>query len=159
NGRSFLPTWTDHSLASIRIKESHLDDPANLDCFVKMVRNRVRLTAGSSNHTLIALRSTSVTSERLQELGSRLQAGDTWNRYSSEHVANLGACAPTAKVLSEATRWVDGTMPMSGTEWSEVPFSTNSFRPPIVRPRHLGNLSHVPADLTQGCWSYDLDIE
>jgi hypothetical protein len=159
NARSHLAVWLDNSLVTLKMSKSDIEDPDLFTAITSIIRNRIHVSAGSSNNSHITVRSATHTQEELDQIVAQFRQADQWNIYSSDRIESVDACAPNLTVLTPAQRHVDEGAPFRSSDWHEITFSEESFRPPLIAPRHIRDVPSLPALLNRGAWALDLDMQ
>jgi hypothetical protein len=160
NALHLTPVWLDGGIAAFKVSKDDLDDTDRFNAIVNIIKNRVYLpVGGNASHAHIVLRSASLSASELEQIAVRLKAANSFNAYTSEHIASIDALVPSASALEQARQHVEPGSPFQPRDWHEVTFGENAFRPPIVLPRHLRDAPQLPPGAKQGLWQLDLDIE
>jgi hypothetical protein len=160
NGLHHTPAWLSGKVATLKVSQEDLDDADRFNAIVNIIKNRIHHPISSNaSHAHIIVRSASVPANELEQIAKRLHAADKFNAYTSEHLHSVDAPVPLPSALENARYHVEPGLPFQSCDRHEVIFNENSFRPPIVLPRHLRDSPQLPAIAKQGYWQLDLDIE
>jgi hypothetical protein len=160
NSLHLMPVWLSGGITALNVSKDDLNDADRFNAIVNINKNRVYLpTGGHTHHAQIAVRSASLPARELEQIANRMRAADKFNAYTYEHIASIDAVVPSASALQHARQHVEPGSPFEPSDWNEVTFAENAFRPPIVLPRHLRDTSQLPSGAKQGLWQLDLDIE
>jgi len=157
NARSLQPVWLDGSIVTLKISPADVDQPDIFAAILEIIKNRIHVRPGSSNNS-ITVRSASLALDQLGEIQNKFRASDQWNIYTFAKLDSIDACAPDGLALSQAMRDVEDGPPFARSDRHEVVFSEDTFRPPVVAPRHLREIRPLPSGVS-GAWALELDIE
>jgi Natural resistance-associated macrophage protein len=80
-------------------------------------------------------------------------------RVTGRGLDTIDQCCPETQALVNAQDDVESAGVFRANDWHETTFSETSFRPPLIRPRHLRDAPAGAASLVEGAWALDLDIE
>jgi hypothetical protein len=158
NARSHLDVYLDGGLVTLKMSKADIDDEETFAAIIKIIRNRIHVSH-SQNNSEIAIRSASHTAEELEGMVARFRAADRWNRYSSQPIDSIDQCCPGLGVLETAMRHVEDRGVFQSSDWHETTFSDETFRPPLIAPRHIRGAPTSPFGGNRGTWALDVDIK
>jgi hypothetical protein len=160
NGLHHTPVWQQGNIVALKVAEADLNDPVRFQSIVSLIKARVYLPLGGNvSHSQIVVRSASVPQAVLDQIASRLKAVHPFNAYTAEHLPSIDALVPSARALEHARQHVEPGSPFQAGDWHEFSYGDQGFRPTTVLPRHLRDMSQLPANVKQGLWQLDLDME
>ena len=159
NARSHIPVWLDHDLVALNVTKQDLDQPEFFTALAEIIKTRTNVTSGSGGQAYVTLRSSSLPVAELTALVERFKAANTWKIFSAQAIEGIDHCVPTDKILQHATRHAERGLPFRTPDWHEITYTGESLRPPTILPRHLREVSPLPAAARQGLWAQDIDIE
>jgi hypothetical protein len=160
NALHLTPVWLNADITTLKASKDDLNDADRFNAIVNIIKKRVYLPVGSNaSQTHITVRSATLPASELEQIVQRLRAADTFNVYTSDHIASIDAPVPSASALKDARQHVEPGSSFQPHDSHEVTFAENAFRPPVVQPRHLRDTPLLPRSAKEGLWQLDLDIE
>ena len=158
NIRSYYPMWLDRNLVVLLVSKKELDQPYIFQSVCSILRWRNRVTTGSESQTTVCIRSMSIPVEELQQIFERIKDENIWLRRKPECLKEIDEIAPKREALAHSDRLVWGAI-FQPDDWHEIVHTETEFRPPVVAPSHLREISPLAGEIRQGMWAQDLDIE
>jgi len=160
NALHLTPVWINGGIVTLKVSKDDLADVDRFKAIIKIIKRRIDLpVSGNGSFVQVVVRSASLPEGELEHITQELHAADGFNVYTHEHIASIDAIVPSATAFKNATRHVEPGSPFRPSDWHEVIFAENVFRPPIVLPRHLRDAPQFPVSAKQGLWQVDLTIE
>lgn len=158
NARSHLDVYLDSSLVTLKMSKADIDDDAIFYAITTIIRNRIHVShTGNNSH--LTIRSASHSVEELDAVLARFREADNWNLYTRQRIDSIDQCCPEPLAIANALHHVEDRGIFQASDWHETTFSEESFRPPLVWPRHIRDAPAAPDPITRGVWALDLDIE
>lgn len=157
NCRSYQPVWLDNSIVTLKLARQDIENAESFAAIVGIIKDRIHIAEGGSNNSVV-LRSASLPLAELEAVQDRFRTADKWNRYSAARIDSVDACAPDNVALRQAGILVEAGTPFQPSDWQELTYSEDSFRPPNIAPRHIRDVTPTPSGV-RGAWAFDLDIE
>lgn len=158
NARHYVPVWLHDAIVTLRLSRADVEDPQVFQAIINIIKNRIRIPLGQASHSHFVIRSATSSQSELEGIVERFKSANTFNAYTCETVASVDACVPRREVLGQFAPHVDPASPFNSRDWHELSFSEDTFRPPVILPRHVRDVVGLPMIAKQGQWALDLDI-
>jgi hypothetical protein len=160
NALHLTPVSRSADITALKVSKDDLNDADRFNAIVNIIKKRVYVPfSGSGSQVHIVARSASLPANELEQIVQRLRAADKFNIYTSEHIYSVDAVVPSVSALNDVREHVEPVSTLQSHDWHELIFPENTFRPPIVLPRHLQDTPLLPRTAKEGLWQLDLDIE
>ena len=158
NARALQGVYLDSSIVTLKVEQSDIDDPMRFQTIIGIIKDRIYVSENGASNSTIAIRSASIDPSHLASIRDKFRAADHWNLYLSQHIESAASCVPDDIALAQAGRHVETGTPFQQSDWHEINFSGDEFRPPKIFPRHIREAGQLPNSV-MGAWAFDLDID
>lgn len=159
NARLLIPSWLDSDLCCLRVGLDQLKEPEFLTAVGELLKRRNYVNDGAGGQAQLAIRSASLSAEKLGEARELILSTKPWGMTIAEVVAELDAVIPSAQALQRArdSNRFGGEL-LSRPEWTHFMWSPPIVRPPVIVPDHLSDAPGRQA-FVRGYWCTDFILE
>jgi len=159
NARLLIPEWLDSDLCCLRVGFEQLKDPDFLATLGDLLKHRNHVNGGSGGQSQVTIRSTSLSSEQLEEAQLLVMSTRPWGPIITESVSEPNSMVPSAEALQtarEGNRFGRGFF--AQPDWTGFMWSPPAAHPPATVPDHLSD-SPVRQTFITGYWCTDFAFE